>query len=263
MSWFTWETHQTNPGIALVPGGLEFPPEFWVSDGSSSFVAAFSSEYEGTVYYYNVGDYGSFSQTVDWTGVDTLKFDYCTLGMGELRASVRIGGREVWSAQARFGLYDTHLDVTIDVSGFRGYQVLELRTEATESGRFDSIVFYDNLRTYGSGGYVPSGSIVSAPISLDDDDTWDIALFNAATPAGTRLTVDVLPATGSSPIRGCENIPSGTDLSGISESTIRLRANLSSSNPSVTPALHDWSVSYTNASCESDWSNVESSLQSQ
>ncbi len=265
MSLFTWETHQTNPGIGLVPGGLEFPPELWVSDGSSSFLAVFPSEdLEGTVfYYYDVGDYGSFSQTVDWTGVDTLKFDYCTLGMGELRAKVGIGGREVWSAQARFGLYDTHLDVTIDVSGFSGSQVLELRTEATESGSFDSLVFYDNLRTYGSGGYVPSGSIVSAPISLDDDDTWDIAVFNAARPAGTRLTVDVLPATGSSPIRGFEDIPSGTDLSGISESTIRLRANLSSSNPSVTPALHDWSVSYTNASCESDWSNVESSLQSQ
>ena len=264
MSWFTWEIHQTNPGIALVPGGIEMPPElWWVSDGSCSFVAAFGSEYEGTVYYYNVGDYGSFSQNVDWTGVDTLKFDYCTLCMGELRASVRIGGREVWSAQARFGFYDTHLDVTIDVSGFSGSQVLELRTEATESGRFDSLVFYDNLRTYGSGGYVPSGSIVSAPISLDDDDTWDIAVFNATRPAGTSLTVDVLPATGSSPIRGYENIPSGTDLSGISESTIRLRANLSSSNPNVAPALHDWSVSYTNASCESDWSNVESSLQSQ
>ena len=264
MGWFKWEIHQTNPGIALVPGGIPLPPEInWASDGSCSFIAGFGSEYEGTVFYYNVGDYGSFSQNVDWTGVETLKFDYCTVGMGELRVSVRIGGEEVWSAQARFGLYRSHFDVTIDVSGFAGRQRLELRTEATESGSFDSIVFWDNLRTYGSGGYVPSGSIVSTPIRLNDDDTWDIAVFNATTPAGTRLTVDVLPASGSTPIPGYANILSGTDLSGLSDRMIRLRVNLSSDNPSVTPVMHDWSVSYTNASCESGWSNVEFSLQSQ
>ncbi|MFB0525828.1 MAG: hypothetical protein ACETVZ_09815, partial [Phycisphaerae bacterium] len=148
-------------------------------------------------------------------------------------------------------------------SAFSGRQDLQLKVQVNRSGSFFNGIFWDNLRTYGPSGYVPSGRIVSAPISLDDDDTWDIAVFNATTPAGTSLTVDVLPATGSSPIPGYANILSGSDLSGLNGRTIRLRANLSTSDPAATPVLHDWSVTYTNASCESNWSNVESSLQSQ
>jgi len=97
-------------------------------------------------------------------------------------------------------------------------------------------------------------------VPLGEDDTWDILAYNATTPAGTELTVDVLPATGSTPITGYDNILSGTDLSGLNERTIRLRANLSASDPEATPVLHDWLVTYTDASLESDWSNVESSL---
>ena len=86
----------------------------------------------------------------------------------------------------------------------------------------------------------------------------DVNFTNAV---NANITVDVLPATGSVPIAGYENIRSGADLSGIDESTIRLRANLVSDEITITPALHDWSVTYANHSCESDWSNVESSLQ--
>lgn len=215
-------------------------------------------------YYYSDGDYACFHQSVDWTGVDTLMFDYCSVIAGsELTASVLIGDTVVWSNTSRGDIMDPFYDIEVDVSAFSGRQDLKLKVYVNSAGWFTAGILWDNLRTYGPSGYSPSGSIVSAPISINDDDTWDIAVFNATVPAGTSLTVDVLPATGSSPIQGYGNIPSGIDLSGISKLTIRLRANLSSNNPNVAPALHDWSVSYTNASCESDWSNVESSLQSQ
>jgi hypothetical protein len=86
--------------------------------------------------------------------------------------------------------------------------------------------------------------------------------FNTTTPPDTELTVDILPATGSTPITGYENVPSGADLGGISDLTIRVRANLSTSDSNSTPVLHDWSVTYTDPTgIESAWSNIESSIQ--
>ena len=236
-----------------------FPDDLWVSDGRWAAGILLSDDYT-----YSAGDYVYFLQSVDWTGVETLVFDYCSILAGnELTASVLIGNTVVWSKTSRGRTLDAFYDIEADVSAFSGRRDLKLRVDVNRSGSFLDAILWDNLRTYGSGGYVPSGSVVSTPIRLGDNDTWDIAVFNATTPAGTMLTVDVLTETGSTPIAGYANILSGTDLSGLSKRTIRLRANLSSDNPSVTPALHDWSVSFTNASCESDWSNVESSLQSQ
>jgi M6 family metalloprotease-like protein len=119
---------------------------------------------------------------------------------------------------------------------------------------------YSNAQA--GGGYVNSGSIVSSPISLPAGGSWGKADFNAVTPASTALTVDVLPAAGSTPITGYANVSIGADLSGISNTTIRLRANLSTTDPNKTPALGDWSVTYADpAGFESGWSNIVFSTQ--
>ena len=229
--------------------------DIWGSDGSWVACVIFTEEDS-----YDEGDIAEWHQTVDWTGVDTLVFDYCSVLGIDLRASVLIGDTEVWSDVDLSELQDEHYDETINVSAFTGREELKLRVEVERSGQFWAGVFWDNLRTYGAGGSAESGSIVSTPISLGEDDTWDVLAFNATTPKGTELTVDVLPATGSNPIAGYDNIPSGADLSDLNRRTIRLRANFSTSDSEATPVLHDWSVTYTDASCESDWSNVESSL---
>ena len=231
------------------------PDEIWGSDGSWVASVIFTEDD-----YVDNGDIADWHQSVDWTGVDTLVFDYCSVLGIDLSVSVLIGDTEVWSDVDLSEFQDEHYDETIDVSAFTGRQELNLRVEVERSGRFWAGVFWDNLRTYGPGSSTTSGSMVSAPISLGEDDTWDVLAFNATTPTGTELTVDVLPATGSNPIAGYENVPVGTDLSGLGERTIRLRANFSTSDSQATPVLHDWSVTYTDASCESDWSNVESSL---
>jgi hypothetical protein len=122
-----------------------------------------------------------------------------------------------------------------------------------------NITFYHRYTAgQDSSGHRSPGSVVSAPVTLPSGGTWGIVDFNLTTPPDTELTVDVLPAVGSTPIAGYENVPSGADLSGISNTTIRLRANLSTNEPNSTPALHDWSVTYGDpAGIESDWSNVE------
>ena len=156
---------------------------------------------------------------------------------------------------------DLHMNQTVDVSAVSGRHDLRLKVEVNRSGKYFSAILWDNLRTYGPSGYVSSGKVVSTKIDLSAGSYWNVMEFDTTTPVDTELSVDVLHETGSSPIAGYENIPSGTDLGGIIDTTIRLRANLSSSNPDVTPALHDWSVIHTKDSCESAWSNVESFLQ--
>ena len=245
----------SNTFVLLFSGVGFYPGELWVSDGDWVAGVIFVEDL-----WYDEGDIGAFKQTVDWTGVETLVFDYCSVLGTDLKLSILIGDTEVWSDDNLGGLMDVYLDETIDVSAFTGEQDLVLIVEVKRTGRFTAGVFWDNLRTYGPGGSVTSGSVVSTPINHGEDDTWDILGFNATIPKGTELTVDVLPETSSTPIAGYNNVLSGTDLSGLSERTIRLRANLTTGDSEATPVLHNWSVTYTDASSESDWSNVESSL---
>jgi hypothetical protein len=107
------------------------------------------------------------------------------------------------------------------------------------------------------------GDIVSVAINLPTGGNWQTVNFSATTPVDTELTVDILPAAGSTPIAGYEGVPSGTDSSAIGETTIRLRANLFTTDANNTPILHDWSISYANPAlaCESNWSNKLKSTQ--
>ena len=244
----------TNNILVFLGMGI-YPGDIWVTDGSWVAGVIFTDDFS-----YSKGDIGDFVQRgVDWTGVETLVLDFCSTFGSKLRSKVLIGNTEVWSHSYTGQPMDVQQDVTIDVSSFTGPQDLKLRVEVDTGGRFLAGVFWDNLRTYGPSS--PSaGTLVSTPITIGANDTWDVLTFGATTPAGTQLTVDVLPETGSTPIAGYANVLTGTDLSGLNARTIRLRANLSTSDPAVTPALHFWSVDYSDATCESEWSNVAASL---
>ncbi|MCP4707136.1 MAG: fibronectin type III domain-containing protein, partial [Planctomycetes bacterium] len=135
-------------------------------------------------------------------------------------------------------------------------------TVATDSG---DVILVDGNQFINTvhAVYLSTGNIVTTGINLPAEDTWAIVDFNTSTPPDTDLTVDILPAAGSTPIPGYENIAGSTDLSGIGEQTIRLRANLSTTDTNYTPTLHDWSISFANptSTLKSDWSFAESSLQ--
>jgi subtilisin-like proprotein convertase family protein len=250
----------TSDNLFLYIFGLGYwPGDLWSSDGDWVIGVEFISDF-----HYSKGEIAYLiQQDIDWTGVETLVFDYCSFLGTQLKSTVLIGDQEVWSHTHSATLEDDHYDITVDVSNINGIHDLILQVEIVSSGSFDASIYWDNFRTYGASGSVPSGNVVSIPIKLGEDDTWNILKFDATIPNETELTVDVLPEAGSDPIAGYENVLSGTDLSGLSQGTIRLRANFSTSDPEITPVLHDWSVTYTDASYESEWSNVESSLPQQ
>ena len=111
------------------------------------------------------------------------------------------------------------------------------------------------------------GQIVSQAISPTVRSQWGTLNYTAdVTGAGTSLTVDVLDGASSSVL--ATNVANGTNLNGISAvaaaSSIKLRANLATSNTANTPLLNDWSVGYTalpNQSAASAWSNIVQSTQ--
>jgi hypothetical protein len=120
--------------------------------------------------------------------------------------------------------------------------------------------FYHRYTSDESTDYASSGSVVSIAIGLPTYGNWgwDAVDLNATMPENTELTVDVLNGSDESVI--LSDVNSSTDINWIAAAELKLRANLSTDDPTNTPALHDWSVSYAGP-CESNWSNVESSLQ--
>lgn len=248
-----WTIEGNDALLVFHTGG--YPDYIWGTEGDYVLGTVLNDDYT-----YDEGAYVYTWQTLDWTAITRVIFDLCNVYGNNLSGMVYIGDELLWTSPPCYGTLKESRNVEIDVSGINGIQDLQLLVEVTRTGRYTAGIFWDNLRTYG----IPNdegllGQIISTPISINEDDTWDIVTFNTTTPAETTITVDVLGETGSTPISGYANILSGTDLKGLTQKTIRLRANLSSDNSTVTPMLHDWSICYTNAARESTWSNVVSS----
>lgn len=92
----------------------------WASDGEWAGCNEF--RYDGS---YGIGDYVYQYQPVDWTGIETLMFDYASYFYGSrLRASVLVGDTEIWSAYITDDDLNAHYDIKIDGLAFSGYQDL-------------------------------------------------------------------------------------------------------------------------------------------
>ena len=211
------------------------------------------------------GDSSQISQAVDLTGATTLVFDARLVSSGawsgSVRAEVRVDGVAVWTSTT----LGAQLNQSVDVSGYTGTHTIELREVVTVPGTFDSQwVCFDNLRLNGLGGSAPAGTLISPTITATPVH-WGQLIFSADTPADTTLTVDVLDAANSVL---ATNLPSGANLGAIPALTgrtdLRLRANLATANPAVTPRLRNWAVTWAaNASApiSTAWSATVASVQ--
>jgi subtilisin-like proprotein convertase family protein len=228
---------------------------YWASDGSRSLGIIFP------YYVYPGGIYAYVRQSVNWTDIDYLRFDFYCYAIPELNLSMWIGDKKIW-AHNPYG-YPQSSSNQIDVSDIRAVKDLIMRVDFNVAGNwvFDSDICWDNFRAYGKPYSNPptSGSMISLPININISNTWKKLIYNATLLPGTNIAVDILSASDQEPISGFENLSSGTDLSGLSEKSIRLRARFNTDNPDIAPVLHDWMLSYTKASGESNWSNVTNS----
>ncbi len=74
--------------------------------------------------------------------------------------------------------------------------------------------------------------------------SWDKVTWQAQTPPGTRLTVDVMSNYSTALVRNIENGGSLQAIDAQKNPQLMLRANLFTSDPSVTPVLQSWRVDY-------------------
>ncbi|MBN2129952.1 MAG: hypothetical protein JW741_10665 [Sedimentisphaerales bacterium] len=153
---YSWSRTATRPGFALGT------TEDWNSEGLRS--ARIYGCYNQAV---SAGDYMSFYQTVDLTGIRTLVFDaklaaYPWGLFKNFEAVLLVEDRVVWS-QTEDGYYK---DVQVDVSRFSGWCRIELRCQALVSAsRLDASyhALWDHLRA------VEGPSFIDASIDLDPD----------------------------------------------------------------------------------------------
>ncbi len=150
------------------------------------------------------GNYVSISQSVDLTNLSSISLDVSLYSPGtwlnRTKAVVLIDGVAQWTLTSSTpGLFANQ---SIDVSSYSGVHVIELRHEVVISGTYATQwVAFDNLRTYGAPGYVLPGSVLSTAITASPLQYWGALNFTRTTPAGTNLTIDILPASGSAPFR--------------------------------------------------------------
>jgi len=133
----------------------------------------------------------------------------------------------------------------------------------------NSRVLFDDVTVLADDGpahYARSGTSIATVEPPNWFDHWGRLAFTGSAPTPeTKLTVDVLSETGS---LLAANVANGTDLAEIpSVATargLRLRANLRTTDPTQTPALSDWTVTWhlpgENAS-ESPWGQAVASTQ--
>jgi hypothetical protein len=130
-------------------------------------------------------------------------------------------------------------------------------------------VFFDDITILAQDGpphYLSSGSSTAVVTPPNWFERWGELQLTTSVPAPTtQLTVDLLDASGA---LLAVHLASGTDLGGIPSvarrRSLRLRANLSTSDPTQTPALSEWRIGFhlpqENAS-QSGWSGLAQSTQ--
>ncbi len=198
------------------------------SDGTMGLYEG--STFHSTPYYAN-----------QWYHV-TLEFDWVAK-----EVDFRVNGSLI---ESDIPFRSSNVDALTDVSLFN--------LDNGSTAWWDGITFYEEEGRH----YLSPGSITSEEITPVNLIGWDTLTYAADIPSGTTLTVDVLPATGTAPIPGYENVSTPVNLSDITEPSIRLRANLDTTDTTVTPVLHVWNASWLAGTfVESAWSDAKSSTQ--
>ncbi len=90
------------------------------------------------------------------------------------------------------------------------------------------------------GAYNTSGNSVSPVATRPAGAIWDTVNFTATKPTGTTLTVDILDGATNNVL--LSNVSSGQSLNSLTAATLKLRANLSTTDGKVTPVLNSWNV---------------------
>jgi hypothetical protein len=120
-------------------------------------------------------------------------------------------------------------------------------TERFLDGRLDEIRILsralsagDVVVDYGQS-YTPTGELTSVLLTPPEDQVWDRFSASDTRPTGTGITYTIL---GENYEVLLTDVVSGTDISSLNSTPIRLHADLSTTAPAETPLLDEWGVSW-------------------
>ncbi len=114
--------------------------------------------------------------------------------------------------------------------------------------------------------YFTTGSITSPLIQPANRQSWGKLAYDISTPNGTTLTIDVLDGIGNLLAADVSSDIDLNQLPGVSgQINLKLRANLQTTSPFLTPSLRAWTLGWITpqspAIYDSAWSTILTSLQ--
>jgi hypothetical protein len=229
--------------------------EFFHTEAISDAVRLAS---DGMGQYYTTG---TFTSTVFYAGraVDWSAAEWAFLGIpGELTIEYRTGNTSTpddsWTDWAHPGLVvgdlmcvyviggdDTKCET--NMSGIQGSKYVQYRGSFSSQDPAETVALYQIDLEYGI--HAASGVALSTLISPVDLREWASVAISSTTPASTTLAVDILAPDGTVLL---ENASDGDSLAGIDPGQypgLQLRAALATLDPSLTPDVDLWGLSWT------------------
>jgi len=165
------------------------------------------------------GNYQSFYQYVDLTGIGTIEFDIRLAALpagafAHFEASLLVDGVPLWS-QSAAGVY---LDQQVDVAGMAGWHRVEVRNTALETGTFNLAYWtqWDNVRLIEGQKTIPAVVDLN-PSTLSPASNGTSTLNPASNGAGT-----LNPASNGNWITCHIELGEGYDVNAIDGATVTL-----------------------------------------
>ncbi|MCE5202897.1 MAG: hypothetical protein LLG24_01565, partial [Actinomycetia bacterium] len=157
-----------------------------------------------------------------------MYIDYSTNGGTSYSAT------PLWSIEGNGG---TDSATITGVSLPAGTNRIRLRVTNADSGEYGR---WDNLAITADPAYINSGNVVSTPIpsGVGSVSTWTTVSYTVSQPVGSAIAVDVLDASNGSVL--LSGVSSGTSLSGLTASSIKLRARMTGNAPAARVVSDDF-----------------------
>ncbi|HOH51439.1 MAG TPA: immunoglobulin domain-containing protein, partial [Candidatus Hydrogenedentes bacterium] len=102
--------------------------------------------------------------------------------------------------------------------------------------------YRQRITFHNTADFLSSGTFVSPVLSPAPLSSWEALEYAATVSGAASLTVDVLPATGTTPFPGFTGLVPGASLAGLPPEPVRLRASFATSNTTQSAALHSWGL---------------------
>jgi hypothetical protein len=152
-----------------------------------------------------------------------------------------------WGAPESYCVVGTSLQATecwSHLAGVPNARYAQYRGAFDTDDSRHTVALWDITITYGL--HYPEGTAVSIPLSPVDLRAWQTVVYSATIPSGATLQVDILDGTGDcdAPMLLAQVQP-GESLEAIDPAqfrSLRLRATLRTTDPSLSPALDAWGL---------------------